>query len=208
MTIRNGFLLCAGAGLLVFGRVGWCATEIQMKDTNGDGRNDREITYENGVKSIEKKDLDSDGFFETTYFYDKKGRLRRKEVDTNRDGKPDKWYFFEKGGAAVLKEYDLNFDGKVDKRKKDELGVDRITKTQRFMTMWREEDTDFDGIIDLYRVKGVKSPSPDKKGQPMDPNPRVNIEEAPGKESVPVSVWNVEKMVKERAEKEDLHESP
>jgi hypothetical protein len=73
----------------------------------------------------------------------------------------------------VLREVDTNFDGKIDKRRLTEWTLLKygpgIPEIPGYKNLWREEDTDFDGNVDIYTEKGQKTPS-DKIGKPMDPS--------------------------------------
>ncbi len=141
-------------------------TKIET-DKNKDGKADTILLYKAGLPNLRKVDHNYDGVWETIYYYNSKGMRRRGETDKNGDGKPDYWRFFERS-QAILKEYDLNFDGKVDKRQLTSFQYHRATKMHRHLYIWYEADTDFDGIIDVYKVRGEREPKPDKKGQEID----------------------------------------
>ncbi len=80
--------------------------------------------------------------------------------DTNGDGKPDQFKQFLKGRSLVLHEYDRNFDGKIDMRKLSEWAMIRPVPGESplpgYRTVRREEDNDFDGIVDVYYDRNDK----------------------------------------------------
>ena len=123
-------------------------------------------------------DKDGDGKPDVWYQYDKAGHLKRSASDSNHDGKPDQFKEMIKGRNVVLREYDRNFDGKIDRRAMTEWDPDKKLQTfvngrmQRtpmpgYVTLWSEEDNDYDGKIDVYRERGNKNPPKDKIGKPI-----------------------------------------
>ncbi|MBP9733936.1 MAG: hypothetical protein KBD07_06165 [Candidatus Omnitrophica bacterium] len=90
--------------------------------------------------------------------------------DTNQDGRPDYWKHPIRG-MMILKEKDLNYDGRVDERQVTDFVYDRTLKISRHVYTWREADTDFDGVVDVYKVRGEKNPVPDHRGEKMDATP-------------------------------------
>lgn len=99
-----------------------------------------------------------------------KGILMRTSRDTNADGKPDSHQLLLKGRILILREVDKNFDGKIDQRRLVEWTTFRYGPSQPeipgYRNLWREEDTDFDGIVDVYTERGQKAPS-ERIGKPM-----------------------------------------
>jgi len=82
-------------------------------DTNGDGKMDEWVYYEEGVPVKGEKDLNADGKPDTVLIYDVKGVIIRSEADANGDGKIDEWVYYE-GNRPVRAEKDTNKDGKPD----------------------------------------------------------------------------------------------
>lgn len=100
-----------------------------------------------------------------------KGVLIRTSRDTNADGKPDSHQLLLKGRILILREVDSNFDGKIDQRRLVEWTTFRYGPSQPeipgYRNLWREEDTDFDGIVDIYTERGQKTRS-ERIGKPMN----------------------------------------
>ena len=90
--------------------------------------------------------------------------------DTNDDGKPDFWKHPIRG-LMILKEKDLNFDGRVDDRQVSDFVYDKTLKFNRNLYVWREIDSNYDGVVDVYKVRGNKNPVPDHRGQKIDTSP-------------------------------------
>ncbi len=82
-------------------------------DTNGDGKIDEWVYYEEGIPVKGEKDINGDGKPDTTLYYDPKGIIIRAESDTNGDGKIDEWVYYE-ANKPVKAEKDTNKDGKPD----------------------------------------------------------------------------------------------
>lgn len=132
----------------------------------------------------EKKDKNGDGKMDQWFQYNSKGKLVQKATDTNADGKPDQFQTFPGGSRDLaIKEYDRNFDGKIDKRAWTQwdpsktlpsVSNGRITHIPNpgYTTLKKEEDNNFDGVIDVdYRKKekGQKSPVVNSRvGEPID----------------------------------------
>ena len=134
------------------------------------------------------EDKNHDGKMDHWYWRDSKNHLVRQAVDNNGDGKPDQFYTFIHGGRDfVIREYDRNFDGKIDKRLLVHwdagktipiLNGTRMTRIPNpgYGSVWKEEDNDFDGMIDVYVDKrdktktrvGQKISTGDEK---LDPDP-------------------------------------
>lgn len=112
-------------------------------DQNKDGKTDRWITYNsNGVRALVAADADGDGV-------------------------PESWSHPIRG-LMILREKDRNKDGRVDERMVTDFIHDNTLKFGRHLPLWRESDDNFDGVIDVYKVRGEKAPSPDRRGQKMD----------------------------------------
>lgn len=167
-------------------------------DKNGDGQPDFFTEYKNGKRFSSKADRDFDGKMDAWYLYNSAGNLLRVATDANHDGKPDRFKEFLQGSRAfAIEETDTNFDGKVDKRRFLQWNANkriplfnnnRMTYIPNpgYVTLWREEDGNFDGLIDVYYEKASKNPSKTKVGQPMNPLPTQSEEaEKPPKGSKP-----------------------
>lgn len=142
----------------------------------------------------EKKDKDGDGKIDQWLSYNSANRLLQKATDTNKDGKPDQFSTPLNGSREfVLKEYDRNFDGKIDKRTLTRWDGDktipivmgnsvRRSPNPGYVTIWKEEDDDFDSVIDKYYMKKDKAKKEQlaetKVGQPIDIRPAQVSEEA------------------------------
>lgn len=144
-------------------------------DLNGDGKPDRWVVFKNGVRYTAQDDKDFDGKVDHWSYYDEKGALKLSASDTNKDGKPDKWNLALKGRLLVQREYDRNFDGKIDRRALTAWGMIKYgpgqPATPGYITLWSEEDNDFDGKVDVYKEKGNKNPPKDRIGKPINPQP-------------------------------------
>ena len=123
-------------------------------------------------------DKDGDGRPDVWYQYDKEKHLKRSATDSDHDGKPDQFREMIKGRNVVLREYDRNFDGKIDRRALTEWDQNKKLHTfvngrsqnipmPGYVTLWSEEDNDYDGKIDIYKEKGNKNPPKDKIGKPI-----------------------------------------
>jgi hypothetical protein len=157
-THKKTLLLIAGLLSAVLGGVALAANpELAGKtvpaDQNKDGRPDHWVTYNaNGVRALIAS-------------------------DTNADGKPDSWKHPIRG-MMILKEKDRNFDGRVDDRQVTDFVYDKTLKFNRHLYQWREMDDDYDGVVDTYRVRGEKTPNPDRRGTKIDPTPWSEAKEA------------------------------
>lgn len=109
---------------------------------------------------------------------------KRTAKDSNHDGRPDRFSLFLKERNLVLKEADTNADGKIDQRALVEWDankqmtimtnrVERIT-VPGYRTLWKEEDKDFDGVIDAYYERSKKDAASKKIGQRMDQKVTLN----------------------------------
>lgn len=181
----------------------------EESDMNNDGKPDAVMYYKRGVKHFREADRNYDGTLDHWYYYKTDGRLLRYESDTNRDGKPDRWTFLEKALDIILQEQDRNFDGKVDRRTLNEHAYDKRAHYYQYRWRWKEMDSDFDGTVDYYRVRGVKNPVPDKKGTPMETAYKTKKPEAKkGSGTGSRGLWNVEEAMSERQEQEERMNRP
>lgn len=154
----------------------YAADKIITDDKNNDGKPDVFVTWRDGLRTKGEEDKDFDGKVDTWFLYDAAGKPTKTARDTNGDGKPDEYKDLLKGRMLVLKSADRNFDGKIDKRKLDEWKQDKTISTYLnnriqklpnpgYVTLWSEEDNDYDGKVDVYKEKGNKNPSRDRIGQ-------------------------------------------
>jgi hypothetical protein len=102
---------------------------------------------------------------------DSKGALKRISRDTNSDGKPDSHQLYVSGRTVVLREVDSNHDGKIDRRRLVEWATIKygpgLPETPGYRNLWREEDSNFDGLVDIFTERGKTGPS-ERIGKPMD----------------------------------------
>lgn len=147
------------------------AITFSKSDKDGDGRYEAETQYKYGKKHIIEFDYNGDGKPETWVYFDVNEKVRRRARDKNLDGKPDHWYYqleTREQERGQIREYDKNFDGKVDKREMTLFQFRKAIGTQDHVWQWKEEDKDFDGLIDVYRIRGEKNPKPNKVGTKMN----------------------------------------
>ena len=122
-------------------------------------------SFAHAAERIEPVDKNGDGKPDRWLSYDEKNHLKRVAKDTNLDGKPDQFQEMLKGRSLVLVEIDRNFDGKIDRRTLKQWDANRrvpmmegnklrYLPTPSYRTVWKEEDKDFDGKMDV--VKGKK----------------------------------------------------
>lgn len=183
--------------LTIFPQAAYAATKIPDQgkaltrrevDKDKDGKPEKIILSEKG-KTVEVEHLDKEtGKVFRRDYYNSKEQVARRTYDRNKDGKTDEyWQFIQGGRDFVLKEYDRNNDGKIDKRvfsrwdAKKRMTVPQGTRLTYvampgYKSVWREEDNDFDGKIDVYRGKEVKG-APSRLGLAIDPNPALPEEE-------------------------------
>ena len=118
------------------------------------------------------EDTDHNGKPDAWSKYDSCGQLKTKAKDTNGDGKPNQFIEFIKGRNLILKESDRNFDGKIDKRSLQEWGERRLVPGQPpipgYVSLWTEEDNNFDGIVDVYKERHTSTPKESRAGKPID----------------------------------------
>ncbi len=103
------------------------------------------IEYENGLKTVQREDRNADGKFDLVTYFDAAESPERIEDDTDHDGRFETVTFYESGVKARA-EKDRNGDRKPDVFIYFE--GDQIVR--------QEEDTDFDGIIDVRNRAGAK----------------------------------------------------
>jgi hypothetical protein len=176
----------------------------ELMDLNGDGKTDRIMLYRNGVRQLQKDDRDHDGRIDRWSYYSAAGVLYRIAHDRNLDGEPDSFKYMEKGRDIVLREDDKNYDGNIDRRSLTEWAYMKNTKTHGYRYIWTEQDNDFDGIIDKYRVRGEKNPVPNKMGSNIALTPKEDEPPSEEKKSNKGSLWDLQKAVDDRAAKEQL----
>ncbi len=151
-------------------------------DLNGDGRPERFVKYKDNKIFSAEVDRDSDGTVDEWEAYDSEGRLKTDARDGNKDGKPDQFWAMIQGRNVVLREADRNYDGRIDMRSLNQWDPEKrlttmagsrvvTTSTPGYVSLWIEQDDDFDAKIDIYRERGNKNPSPSKIGQAMSPAP-------------------------------------
>jgi antitoxin component YwqK of YwqJK toxin-antitoxin module len=114
-------------------------------DLDGDGSPDLMIEYQNGRKAVQREDRNSNGKFDLVTYFDESENPKRIEDDTDHDGRFETVTFY-KGGEKVRAEKDRNGDRKPDVFIYFE--GDQIAR--------QEEDTDFDGVVDVRNRAGAK----------------------------------------------------
>ena len=85
------------------------------QDLNGDGRPDVVKVVQAGQVRCKLMDLNFDGSFDITEFFDAGGQLRRRDVDFDFDGRPDE-VALHSGGQLIEKRMDSTHDGRMDLR--------------------------------------------------------------------------------------------
>lgn len=167
-------------------------------DTNGDGKTDAWIRYKDGKRHRGEADTDHDGKIDAWLVYSDSGRLLQRSGDGNGDGKPDQFMSFLKNRQITMREFDRNFDGKIDRRGLLKWDADKSisiwnqNQMQKipipgYVMVWREDDNDYDGIIDDFKAKPDRVRGEDgnpivteiksRNGMPMDPFPLQPIED-------------------------------
>lgn len=122
-------------------------------------------------------DQSKDGKMDHWETYDSRGVKVLIASDTNQDGRPDYWKH-PIHAMNILREKDRNYDGRIDQRQATDFIYDKVLKFQRHLYVWIESDDNFDGVIDVYRVRGVREPSPNRIGQKIDQTPWSSAKEA------------------------------
>ena len=145
----------------------------ELQDKNDDGKPDVTITYEKGKRHRGEGSSRFDGKIDTWMIYSAEGVLKQTAKDKNGDGKPDQFTTMLKGRNLMLKENDRNFNGLIDQRKlvtwsAEKLKVPGQAPVPGYVSLWTEEDNNFDGKIDRYTEKGNKNASKEKVGKPID----------------------------------------
>jgi len=192
-------MLGDGAGELVRAEKG---VEQEQFDTNEDGVMDQTVFYKGGKKIRRESDKNFDGKVDQWDYYDEEGIYRRTAKDTNGDGQPDRWRYTE-GPGVMLREVDRNFDGKVDRRQLTQFMMDRRLNIPRHLYIWKEEDNDFDGVIDIFRVRGEKDPEPTRLGEVIQSEYKTIPKKKKEKPQAPEE-RGTKKVIKHRAEQEEL----
>jgi len=108
-------------------------------DRDHNGRPEEEIHYRGGIKKTWEIYDRQTGRLLTTWFYDDKGQILRLEKDRDGDGRVDIRYLYKKG-AVVRVEEDSNSDGRMDTWE-DYLSGNRLAQ--------RLKDLDNDGRADM-----------------------------------------------------------
>lgn len=149
-------------------------------DENNDGKTDVFTTFRAGKKFSSEADRNHDGRIDQWKLYNPKGSASKVCDDTNKDGKPDQWKQLLRGTMMILKENDRNFDGRVDRRVLQEFDANRRLfvggnppkrlLVPGYVTIWREEDTDYDGDVDVFKQKGDPNPDKSRIGRAMGGN--------------------------------------
>ncbi len=141
-------------------------------DKNGDAKPDRFVRFKSGTRHTAEDDTNFNGKPDSWSYYNSKGALVLSAKDRNHDGKPDDFKKMVMGRQVVLSENDKNFDGRIDRRKLAEWGMIRrspgMSPEPGYKTIWREEDKDFDGVVDVYYEKGNPEAAKQKIGKPID----------------------------------------
>ena len=209
MKIFSVFRTRPAAGLaaafLLFAPALYAADRTEWVDQDKDGRKETKVYYE-GQKIVKSEsDRDGDGKIDTWTTYNETGHAWKRAADTNKDGKRDQFKEFINGDREfVIQENDLNFDGKLDRRKfskwnpNKSLQVFNGSRMMRipnpgYVTLWKEEDTDFDGIIDKYYEKGKPRASA-RIGKPIATRPVLPVESKPAQASRSPKSLNEEKI--------------
>lgn len=91
-------------------------------DRNADGKDDMIGSYADGVLREARYDNDFDGYFETSYEFNRRGLVTRGEIDRNHDGKPDLIEHYNKG-RLMSQDFLDKETGRVVKRAFFKLGA-------------------------------------------------------------------------------------
>lgn len=135
-------LAIAASGKLAPGQEAADRNGTSTMDSDGDGRPDNWVRYEDGVMRSIAYDTNHDGERDSWLDLDRSSRRTASRTDLNYDGDPDSSTRYE-NGRAVATEEDLDFDGEIDLW--TDLGEGEIPTAQR-------DDTDGDGEPDAWYV--------------------------------------------------------
>lgn len=108
------------------------------------------------------EDTDKDGKIDRWTKFDGNGHVMGALMDTNKDGKPDRILEYFKGATWSMWELDRNFDGNVDLRELDHW------ENGRYVMFWRQDDSNFDGLIDAYYEQDSPKPESNLIGSPIN----------------------------------------
>jgi antitoxin component YwqK of YwqJK toxin-antitoxin module len=155
---------------------------IMEKDTNADGEIDMKIWYDAGRKKRTLRDLDYDGRFETTHWYNRPPWTRVTELDTDGSGKVHVRSYFmhdilrrretlKKSGDRVELCENFNEQGFLVNSQEDRDADGRWDMTWYFDDRGRflraEKDSDADDRVDIwyhYEDQRLSSVSEDTNG--------------------------------------------
>ncbi|HEY5958346.1 MAG TPA: hypothetical protein VIV60_17400, partial [Polyangiaceae bacterium] len=76
------------------------SNNTERVDANGDGQPDLTIVKQGTVEVCRSADLDFDGRIDVWSYFDKSGKLRRRELDYDRDGNIDEIQLYKGGEIA------------------------------------------------------------------------------------------------------------
>jgi hypothetical protein len=176
--MRKKVILTATA--LLFCAPVFASQRVEDIDRDGDGFKEARNFYQGDKLVRTEVDKDKNGKPDV-WSWVVNGVSVRTWYDTNGDGKPDKFYTDLKGRQLMLKEFDHNGDGKVDERREEAWDPNKAISSPRangtmgripnpgYVIVWRERDTNFDGIIDEYGERGNAKAAGKKVGKPIDP---------------------------------------
>jgi hypothetical protein len=132
---------------------------LALLDRNDDKKIDGTIHYRDGFREYAEIDADYDGRVETWVQYYFTGLPSLIRTDKDGDGSPDSWRHFQ-NGFIYKKEWDRNGDGAPDYRILTEADADFRGDLDRFRTVEKQYDNDFDGTFDrTVRVKKKMPPA-------------------------------------------------
>lgn len=112
------------------------------KDTDKNGTMDYFVHYNNGRIAKGKRDLDGDGYYEITEFYENGNLTKITYHDPLRDNYPDCIQFFNAKGEIFETHWDYNGDGIIDAK---EIVKDKTEVVFLF-------STGYDAVFDLHIV--------------------------------------------------------
>lgn len=149
----------------------FAAETVKETDKNGDGKTDMREWMNGSLNVKTEEDTDLDGKVDVWRKYDAKGTLIFEMYDSDKNGTPNEFTTLLSGRLTVMKESDQNEDGRVDRRMVCEWGSRRLpdrTEMPGYIPLWREEDKDFDGIIDDYMDRSDPTNSKTRIGKKID----------------------------------------